>query len=57
VKTPSEAETEKLAARARGIRRNPYENIDVSLRTLDIVIAVCSAAIIILLLLGIFGAE
>jgi hypothetical protein len=47
-------ETEKLKARASGIRRNPYENIDVSLRTLDIVIAVCSAAIIILLLLGIF---
>ncbi|MDR1133845.1 MAG: hypothetical protein LBL05_06745 [Synergistaceae bacterium] len=51
----SEEETEKLKARARGIRRNPYENINVSLRTLDIVIAAGSAAIIILLLLGIFG--
>jgi hypothetical protein len=47
-------EAEKLKARARGIRHNPYENIDVSLRTLDIVIAACSAAIIILLLVGIF---
>jgi hypothetical protein len=48
-------ETEKLKARARGIRRNPYEHMNVSLRTLDIVIAACSAAIIVLLLLGIFG--
>jgi hypothetical protein len=46
-------ETEKLKARAKGITRNPYENIDISLRTLDIVIAACSAAIIIFIqLLG-----
>ena len=48
-------EIEKLKARARGINRNPYENIDVSLRTLDFIIAVCSAAIIILLLFVIFA--
>jgi hypothetical protein len=48
-------ETEKLKARARGVRRNPYEHMNISLRTVDIVIAACSAAIIILLLLGIFG--
>jgi hypothetical protein len=52
--TASDEEIEKLKARASGIRRNPYENISVSLRTLDIVIAVCSGAVIILLLLGIF---
>ncbi|MDR2179180.1 MAG: hypothetical protein LBP21_02620 [Synergistaceae bacterium] len=52
---PPEEEAERLASRAAGIRRNPYENIDVSLRTLDIVIAACSAATIILLLLGIFA--
>jgi hypothetical protein len=53
-----EEEAEKLKAlvrRAKGIRHNPYENIGVSLRTLDIIIVVCSAAIIILLLFGIFG--
>jgi hypothetical protein len=48
-------EREKLKDRARGIMRNPYEHINVSLRTLDIVIAVCSAAIIVLSLFGIFG--
>ena len=52
---PAGEEIEKLKARARGINRNPYEHVNVSLRTLNIVIAVCSAAIIILLLFGIFG--
>jgi hypothetical protein len=50
----SDEEAEKLKARARGIKHNPYENINVSLRTVDIVIAACSAAIIVLLLFGIF---
>jgi hypothetical protein len=52
---PSKEEAEKLAPRAGGIRRNPYEHINVSLRTLDVIIAVCSAAILIFILLGIFG--
>jgi hypothetical protein len=51
----SDEEIEKLKARARGITRNPYANVNVSLYTLDIVIVACSVAIIILLLFGVFG--
>jgi hypothetical protein len=46
-------EIEKLKARAKGIKRNPYEHVNVSLRTLDIVIAACSAAIIILFIISV----
>jgi hypothetical protein len=39
--------------RARGLRRNPYEHIGISLRTADIIIAAVSISIIIFIVLGI----
>jgi hypothetical protein len=49
------AEEEKIAARAKGLRRNLYEHVDVSVRTLDIIIAACGVAIIVLVILGIMN--
>ncbi|MDR1377531.1 MAG: hypothetical protein LBJ36_00545 [Synergistaceae bacterium] len=43
----------EIAARARGLRRNLYEHVNLSLRTVDIVITIVSILIIALILLGI----
>ena len=46
------SEEEKKLTRARGIRRNLYEHINLSVRTVDIIIAVLTALIITLIILG-----
>jgi hypothetical protein len=43
---------EKEEARPAGLRHNLYENVTVSLRTLDIIIAVCALLIVILVIVG-----
>ncbi|MDR1651616.1 MAG: hypothetical protein LBR87_07495 [Synergistaceae bacterium] len=55
--SPENNGAEKRAARARGLRRNLYEHVDISLRTLDIVIVLCAAFIIGAVILGILSAR
>jgi hypothetical protein len=43
----------KTAMRARGLRHNLYEHINLSLRTIDIIIAVVAVAIIVFIILGV----
>jgi len=47
-----EVEKRESAARARGLRRNLYEHIDLSAGAIDIIIAVTALAIVFFIILG-----
>jgi hypothetical protein len=49
---PSDDEIEKLKQRAKGIKLNPYEHINIRPRTLDIFIAAVTIAAIIFIVLA-----
>lgn len=46
-------ETKERAAKARGLKHNLYERIDVSVKTMDRVILICAAVILALVLIGV----
>jgi hypothetical protein len=48
-----EVEKREKTARAAGLRRNLYEHINVSVGTIDVVIAITAMAIVIFIILGI----
>jgi hypothetical protein len=55
---PGDRESEKVTEQvrsARGLCRNPYENIDLSLGTINAVIIAGALSIIALIVLGIVG--
>lgn len=51
----SNADSEKRAERASGLRHNLYEHVTLSPRTLEIVIAVCAISIIGLIAYAVMG--
>ncbi len=50
-------ETKERAAKARGIRHNIYERIDVSVKTMDRIIIACAVVILALVLIGAIGGQ
>ena len=52
-----ELEEKTKAVQASGLRHNLYRHVTLSVRTLDIIIAVCALLIVLLALLGAFHGQ
>ncbi|MDR1535946.1 MAG: hypothetical protein LBU64_12775 [Planctomycetota bacterium] len=47
----------EAALEARSVRRNPYDRVDVPIRTMDIIIILCAATIVLLIVFGVYASK